>query len=53
MMIAASATYQTDKALVGFLITTALLVSLSATLRSIAKRLYSPKPSGEAVPVGA
>ena len=43
MMTVASATRQTDKGLVGFVIVVALLVALSAILRSIAKRLYVPE----------
>ena len=39
VMTVASATYQTDKGIVGFLITLVLLVGLSTTLRLFAKRL--------------
>jgi ABC-type nitrate/sulfonate/bicarbonate transport system permease component len=39
MMTVASATYQTDKGIVGFLITLVLLVGLSTTLRLFANRL--------------
>jgi sulfonate transport system permease protein len=53
MMTVASATHQTDKALVGFMLVVILLVSFSMTLRSIAKRLYVPEPTAEAVPVQA
>lgn len=44
-MVVASATHQTDKALAIFLITAVLLAVISATLRSIAKRVYSAQPS--------
>lgn len=50
MMTVASATYQIDKSLVGFLVTIALLIALSAALRSIAKQLNSTAPSTEVVP---
>jgi ABC-type nitrate/sulfonate/bicarbonate transport system permease component len=53
MMTVASATYQIDKSLVGFLVTTALLITLSAALRSIAKHLNSPAASTEVVPAEA
>lgn len=53
MMTIASATRQTDKGLAGFLITAALLVALSAILRSIAKRLSFPEQSAEVVPAQA
>jgi len=53
MMTVATATSQPDKALAGFLTTVFLLVSLSVTLRSIAKRLYIPGQRAEVVPAKA
>jgi ABC-type nitrate/sulfonate/bicarbonate transport system permease component len=53
LMVIASTVRQTDKGLVGFILTVALLVGLSSILRSIAKRLYLPERSGEVVPVEA
>ena len=50
MMTIASATRQTDNGLAEFLITAALLVALSAILRSIAKRLYFSEHPAEVVP---
>jgi ABC-type nitrate/sulfonate/bicarbonate transport system permease component len=49
MMTVASATYQIDKALVGFFITAALIVGISSALRFTAKRLYMPGPATNAV----
>jgi len=48
-MIMASGTYQREKALAAFLITAGLLVSLSAGLRWIARRLYTPAPAANAI----
>jgi len=53
MMTVASATYQTDKGLVGFIIIVILLTAFSAILRSIAKRLRLPEPSAEVIPLQA
>jgi ABC-type nitrate/sulfonate/bicarbonate transport system permease component len=45
VMTVASATYQTNKGLAGFLITVFLLVALSTTVRWIVKRFYSVEKS--------
>ena len=45
MMVVASATYQTNKAFAGFLITVILLLALSTNLRWIVKRFYSLEES--------
>lgn len=50
VMTVASATYQTNKGLAGFLITVFLLVALSTTVRWIVKRFYSVEKS-RVVPV--
>jgi len=49
IMTVATATYQIDKALVGFFITAALLVAISSALRFSAKRLYMPGPGAKTV----
>lgn len=53
MMTVASATYQTDKGLAGFVTTTVLLVALSAILRWIAKSLHFPERSADVLPAQA
>lgn len=50
VMTVASATYQYDKGLAGFLITAGLLAGISSSLRFVAKKLYAPEEDRELLP---